>query len=89
MKKIAINGTGISGLTLAWWLRKYGFEPTLFEKASELRNGGYLVDFWGPACEIMKKMGLFDQLKENHIKSKIFTVLMKMAEDHRRLIFLL
>lgn len=44
-EKIAINGTGISGLTLAWWLRKYGFEPTLFEKASELRNGGYLVDF--------------------------------------------
>ncbi|MBK2357595.1 FAD-binding domain [Francisella hispaniensis] len=70
MKKIAINGTGVSGLTLAWWLRKYGFEPTLFEKASELRNGGYLVDFWGPACEIMKKMGLFDQLKEKSYQIK-------------------
>lgn len=45
MKKIAINGTGISGLTLAWWLRKYGFEPTLFEKASELRMVVILLIF--------------------------------------------
>lgn len=70
MKKIAINGTGIAGTTLAWWLREYGFQPTLFEKAPEFRAGGYLVDFWGPACEIMKKMGLFEQLKTKSYQIK-------------------
>lgn len=70
MKKIAINGTGIAGTTLAWWLREYGFQPTLFEKAPEFRAGGYLVDFWGPACEIMKKMGLFEQLKAKSYQIK-------------------
>lgn len=40
------------------------------KKLLSLRNGGYLVDFWGPACEIMKKMGLFDQLKEKSYQIK-------------------
>jgi 2-polyprenyl-6-methoxyphenol hydroxylase-like FAD-dependent oxidoreductase len=68
--KIAINGAGIAGSTLAWWLKKYGFQPVLFEKAPSLRTGGYLVDFWGPGCEIMKKMGLFTELKNKSYKIK-------------------
>ncbi|AIT10218.1 oxidoreductase [Candidatus Francisella endociliophora] len=70
MKKIAINGLGIAGPTLAWWLREYGFEPVLFEKSPEFRTGGYLVDFWGTGCEIMKKMNLFNQLEANSYKIK-------------------
>ena len=27
--KIIINGAGIAGQTLAYWLERYGFEPTL------------------------------------------------------------
>jgi 2-polyprenyl-6-methoxyphenol hydroxylase-like FAD-dependent oxidoreductase len=68
--KIAINGLGIAGPTLAWWLREYGFEPILFEKAPAFRTGGYLVDFWGPACDIIKKMGLFEQFEEKSYKIK-------------------
>lgn len=64
MKKIAINGLGIAGPTLAWWLKEYGFEPVIFEKAPEFRTGGYLVDFWGNACEVLKKMNLFEQLQD-------------------------
>ena len=63
MMKIAISGVGIAGPTLAWWLKKYGFEPVLFEKAESFRTGGYLVDFWGTGCDIAKKMGLFDKFK--------------------------
>lgn len=81
MKKIAINGTGIAGTTLAWWLRKYGFQPTLFEKAPEFRTGGYLVDFWGPACEIMKKMGLLEQLKAKSYQIKNIHCFDEMVED--------
>ncbi len=38
MKKIIIIGGGISGLTTAYWLQKYGFDVTILEK--EKRAGG-------------------------------------------------
>lgn len=62
--KIAINGCGIGGPTLAWWLRKYGFEPVLFEKAPALRSGGHLIDFWGNGYDVAEKMGLLPALKQ-------------------------
>ena len=45
--RIGINGVGIAGPTLAYWLREYGHQPILFEKADRLRTEGYVVDFWG------------------------------------------
>jgi len=62
--RIAINGTGIAGPTLAWWLKKYGFEPVLFEQAPELRTGGYMIDFWGIDYEIAEKMGVMPELQK-------------------------
>ncbi len=40
---VLISGAGIAGPTLAFWLRKYGFAPTLVESAPALRTGGYVV----------------------------------------------
>ncbi|ASG68192.1 oxidoreductase [Francisella halioticida] len=68
--RIAINGIGIAGPTLAWWLREYGFEPIIFEKSPEFKSGGHLVDFWGHACEIMEKMGLLEQLRQESYQIK-------------------
>lgn len=62
--RIAINGTGVAGPTLAYWLRHYGHEPVLFEKAPKLRTGGYVVDFWGVGYDIAEKMGLLPRLHE-------------------------
>lgn len=56
--RVAINGVGIGGPTLAYWLRYYGHEPVLFEKAAHLRTGGYLIDFWGLGYEIAERMGI-------------------------------
>lgn len=61
--KIAINGCGVGGPTLAWWLKKYGHEPVLFEKADALRDGGYVIDFWGTGYDIADKMGILPALK--------------------------
>ena len=60
--RIAINGTGVAGPTLAWWLRRYGHEPVLFEKAPELRTGGYLIDFWGVGYDVAERMGILPEL---------------------------
>jgi 2-polyprenyl-6-methoxyphenol hydroxylase-like FAD-dependent oxidoreductase len=57
-KTVLISGAGIGGPTLAFWLRKAGFEPTLIERAPALRSGGYVIDFWGLGFDIAQRMGL-------------------------------
>lgn len=56
--KVAIVGAGIAGPTLAYWLQRYGHQPTLIEKAPRLRTGGYVVDFWGGGYAVAERMGL-------------------------------
>ena len=57
-----ISGVGIAGATLAFWLHKYGIEPTLVELAPALRTNGYLIDFWGLGYDIAEKMGLLPDI---------------------------
>jgi 2-polyprenyl-6-methoxyphenol hydroxylase-like FAD-dependent oxidoreductase len=66
--KVAINGIGVAGPTLAYWLRRFGHEPVLFEQASELRMGGYVIDFWGLGFEIADRMGIVPTLLERGYK---------------------
>jgi len=61
--KIVINGAGIAGTALAYWLLKSGHEALLVEDAPKLRTGGYLIDFWGSGYDIAEKMGLIPQLR--------------------------
>ncbi len=62
--RVAINGIGVAGPTLAYWLRRAGHEPVLFEESPALRMGGYLIDFWGLGYEIAERMGLVPTLRE-------------------------
>jgi 2-polyprenyl-6-methoxyphenol hydroxylase-like FAD-dependent oxidoreductase len=66
--RVAIYGTGIAGPTHAYWLRQFGHDPVLFEKAPELRSGGYVIDFWGLGFEIADRMGLVPALLERCYK---------------------
>jgi 2-polyprenyl-6-methoxyphenol hydroxylase-like FAD-dependent oxidoreductase len=62
--RIAVNGTGVAGPTLAYWLRRFGHEPVLFEKAPAPRTGGYLIDFWGLGYVLAERMGILPVLRE-------------------------
>ncbi|HEX3601555.1 MAG TPA: FAD-binding domain [Lacipirellulaceae bacterium] len=62
--RIAINGIGIAGPALAYWLQKSGHEVTLIEQAPHLRAGGYVIDFWGLGYDIAEKMGLIPRIRE-------------------------
>jgi 2-polyprenyl-6-methoxyphenol hydroxylase-like FAD-dependent oxidoreductase len=62
--RIVINGVGIAGPTLAWWLRKSGHEVLLVESAPKLRTGGYIIDFGLVGYDIAEKMGLVPRLRE-------------------------
>jgi hypothetical protein len=59
---VLISGAGIAGPTLAFWLGKYGFGPTLVESAPALRTSGYVIDFWGLGYEIAERMGLLPDI---------------------------
>ncbi len=61
--KVAINGCGIGGPALAWWLLHHGHEPVLIEDAPKLRQGGYIVDFWGIGYDVAEKMGLIPEIR--------------------------
>jgi 2-polyprenyl-6-methoxyphenol hydroxylase-like FAD-dependent oxidoreductase len=63
-KTVLIVGAGIAGPTLAYWLVRCGYVPTLLESAPALRTGGYLIDFWGPGYTILERMGLAPRLRE-------------------------
>jgi len=63
-QRILISGAGIAGLSLAYWLRLYGFTPTLVEKAPSIRQGGYKVDIRGKALEVIQRMGLYAKISD-------------------------
>lgn len=60
--KALVCGAGIAGLTLAWHLERAGWEVELVERAAAFRDGGYMIDFYGPGYEVAQRMGLRDRL---------------------------
>src|SRR5262245_1760182 len=57
---VLISGAGIAGLTTAHWLRRYGFAPTIVERALSLVTGGYKIDVRGTALDVLRRMGAHD-----------------------------
>ncbi len=62
IKKILVIGTGIAGPAVCYWLRKFGFSPVLIEKSACIRKGGVGLDIRGVAIDIVKKMGIYEQI---------------------------
>lgn len=63
-KRVLISGAGIAGPALAFWLLKYGFQPTVVERSASPRDGGYAIDVRGAAIEVADRMGVLDELRE-------------------------
>jgi len=78
--KVAINGIGVAGPALAYWLRRLGHEPVLFEKATALRTGGYLIDFWGLGYTLAERMGILANLRAQGYEMQQ----MRMVDDRGR-----
>ncbi|WP_220472615.1 FAD-dependent monooxygenase [Spirosoma foliorum] len=66
-KSVLIAGASIAGLTLAYWLNRYGYQVTLIEVANGLRRGGSPIDVRGDALTVANDMGILDQLKANQL----------------------
>jgi 2-polyprenyl-6-methoxyphenol hydroxylase-like FAD-dependent oxidoreductase len=61
---VLISGASVAGPILAYWLNRFGFQPTVVERTEELRfgNGGHAVDLFGPALQIIEWMGALPQV---------------------------
>jgi 2-polyprenyl-6-methoxyphenol hydroxylase-like FAD-dependent oxidoreductase len=61
---ILISGASIAGPALAYWLKRYGFTPTVIERAPQLRAGGYPIDVRFEAVQVAKLMGIWPRLQQ-------------------------
>lgn len=62
--KAIICGAGIAGLAAALSLHRHGWSVVLVERAQELRNGGYMIDFFGPGFDAAERLGILPRLHD-------------------------
>jgi 2-polyprenyl-6-methoxyphenol hydroxylase-like FAD-dependent oxidoreductase len=62
-ERILISCASIAGLTVAHWLARYGFRPTVVERAAGLRPGGNGVDLRDQATGVAERMGIMPQVR--------------------------
>ncbi|GAA4665553.1 FAD-dependent monooxygenase [Frondihabitans cladoniiphilus] len=60
---VLISGASIAGPALAFWLRRYGWQATVVEKAPQFRTGGQNIDIRGAAREVLRRAGLEDAVR--------------------------
>ncbi|KAI4156008.1 MAG: hypothetical protein LQ340_000597 [Diploschistes diacapsis] len=56
--KVLINGAGIAGNAVAFWLSKLGHNVTVIERFPGLRVNGLQLDLHGHGSEVRKRIGL-------------------------------
>src|SRR6266508_2798200 len=61
---VLISGAGIAGPTLAYWLARHGFRPTVVERAAAPRSSGSPVDVRGPAVDVAERMGVMPRIRD-------------------------
>ncbi len=69
-KNILISGASIGGPALAYWLARYGFQPTIVEQAPTLREGGYAIDIRGVARDVAERMGIMEEVRQATTKTR-------------------
>jgi 2-polyprenyl-6-methoxyphenol hydroxylase-like FAD-dependent oxidoreductase len=82
--RIAMNGMGGAGPTLAYWLRRSGHDPVHFEKAPACRSRGYLIDFCGLGYEIAERMGILLTLREHSYEMEQLQMVDRDGRDEAR-----
>jgi 2-polyprenyl-6-methoxyphenol hydroxylase-like FAD-dependent oxidoreductase len=65
-RTVLISGASVAGPALAYWLRRYGFAPTIVERASAPRSGGQAIDIRGTARKVVERMGLMERVRQAH-----------------------
>ncbi len=73
-KSILISGASVAGPALAFWLHRYGFQPTIVERAPAVRQGGYAIDFRGASMRVLERMGLLPAIRQKQTRIGAITI---------------
>ncbi|MBS1633994.1 MAG: FAD-dependent monooxygenase [Bacteroidetes bacterium] len=65
--QVLISGASFAGLTLAYWLHKYGYQVTIVEISKSLRKEGAPIDVRGEALHIAEEMGILEKIKAKEV----------------------
>jgi 2-polyprenyl-6-methoxyphenol hydroxylase-like FAD-dependent oxidoreductase len=75
IRSALISGASIAGPVLAFWLSEAGWDVTVVERADRLRTSGYPVDIRGTAMDVIRRMGLQDEITAERHQHVPVTVL--------------
>lgn len=67
-RRVLISGASIAGPALAYCLEAYGFTPTIVERSPSWRAGGYKIDVRGAAVDVLKQMGIYEQVRQASVE---------------------
>ena len=73
-RNILISGASVAGPALAFWLHRFGFRPTIVERAPTLRPGGYAIDFRGASLRVLERMGLLPEVQRKQTRIGAITI---------------
>ncbi|CAJ0553021.1 Ff.00g115330.m01.CDS01, partial [Fusarium sp. VM40] len=62
--RILISGAGIAGPAFAFWATRLGHSCTIVERSPTLRNTGQQIDIRSHAVEVIKLMGLLQDVRD-------------------------
>ena len=62
--RVLISGASVAGPALAYWLVRAGYKPTIVERAPSLRIAGQGIDVRDSARDVIKRMGIFDRIRD-------------------------
>jgi 2-polyprenyl-6-methoxyphenol hydroxylase-like FAD-dependent oxidoreductase len=69
-RTVLISGGGVAGAAAAFWLRRFGFAPTVVERSAAPRPGGHAVDLRGASPGVVEKMGLLDAVRSRSLHER-------------------
>jgi len=79
LEKVLVSGASIAGLATAYWMNKAGYKVTVVEVAGKPRIGGTAVDLRLGTIDVIKRMGIYGQIKSNQLNLEL--VEFKNAQD--------
>ena len=62
-KCVLVSGASFAGLATAYWMSRIGYAVTVVEVSEGLKKGGTPVNIGDDVVDIVKRMGLFEQIQ--------------------------